>query len=107
MQTAMGIDPTRVDTTQQFPLGYEIGDPRSGTAPANVIRYLKAGSAISAGNTVIVDVTSSIEPGVVIPSSALNQVIAGIAETAIPNGSFGWVTVKGRVGAATKTASTM
>ncbi len=105
----LGINPTQVDTVATLPLGTEADDPRGGQFNTGKrIRYVKASSAVSAGNALIVDTGDSTgtEPSVVIPSSAVGQIICGIAETAIAAGSFGWVTIKGRVASALKTAST-
>jgi hypothetical protein len=103
----LGIDPTRVDTVRQFPLGTEAKDPRTNDFPQKVLKYVKAGSALSTGNSLVVSLADAEEPYVLVPSSALNQVIAGITEIAIASGSFGWVTVRGRVASALKTASTV
>lgn len=102
-----GIDPTRVDSSKQYPLGTEAEDPRQTDFPQNMIKYVKAGSAISAGNALVVSLADADEPYTLVPASALNQVIAGIAPTAIASGSFGWVTIRGRVASALKTASTV
>lgn len=105
-----GINPTQVDTVATFPLGLEADDPRGGQfRTGNRIKYVKASSAVSAGNAVVIDTGDSTgtEPAVVVPASALNQVVTGIAETAIASGSFGWVTIRGRVASALKTASTL
>jgi hypothetical protein len=103
----LGVNPTQTDTVRQFPLGTRAADPRTTDFPQGELKYVKAGSAISAGNAVVVSLADADEPYAVVPSSALNQVIAGIAVTAIASGSFGWVTVRGRVASALKTASTV
>jgi hypothetical protein len=102
-----GCDPTRVDTVAAFALGTETKDPRAVDFPQNKLRYVKAGSALSAGNTLTVSLADALEPFTLVPASALNQVVAGVAVTAIASGSFGWVTFKGRVASALKTASTV
>src|SRR5262245_48806360 len=91
-----GIDPIRVDTVAQFALGTEVDDPRK-DFPTNRLRYIKAGSAISAGNALTVALTDADEPQTLIPASAVNLAVVAIARTAIGNGAFGWVTVRGRV----------
>lgn len=101
----LGVNPTETHTTAQFTLGTEAKDPRTRDFPLNEIKYIKAGSAISAGNALIVSLTDADEPFTLVPSSALNQVVAGVAPVAIASGSFGWVTVRGRVASALKTAS--
>lgn len=104
-QPLLGVDPTRADTVAAFALGTETDHPGAVDFPQNRLRYVKAGSAISAGNAVIASLTDADEPFTVVPSSAVSQVIKGIAVTAIASGSFGWVTIKGRVASALKTAS--
>ncbi len=101
----LGVDPTRVDTVQAFPLGSRARDPRTVDFPNNELVYVKAISAISTGNALIVDVTSALEPYGLIPSSAVSQVVAGIAHVALPVNNFGWVTVKGRHPAAFKSTN--
>jgi hypothetical protein len=100
-----GVSPTQTDTVAQFTLGTESQDPRARDFPLNEIKYVKAGSAISAGNCLVVSLADADEPFTLVPASALNQVIAGIAPVAIASGAFGWVTVRGRVASALKTAS--
>lgn len=101
--SAAGIDPTRVDAVAQYPLGYEIGDPRSGSPfQGNTIKYVKATAAITLADAVKLDVAAPAADrhGSVIPTAAaLGQTVEGIAHVAIANGSFGWITVKGRVNA--------
>jgi len=94
-----GIDPTRVDTTVQFTLGVEADDPRQ-TFPGNRIRYVKANaSGVTLGVAVRLDTAATDEPGSVIPTTntAVGGIVHGIAHVAIPNGSFGWITVHGKV----------
>lgn len=101
-----GIALTTVDTTQTFPLGTEVDDPRGGEHSfGKRFRYVKAGSAISAGNTCVVSLADANEPNTLVPCSALNQIIVGIAEVAIASASFGWVQVKGRAASATKSTA--
>jgi hypothetical protein len=102
-----GVTPTQTDTVAQFTLGTETQDPRARDFPQNELRYIKAGSALSAGNSLVVSLADADEPFTLVPASALNQVIAGIAVTAIACGSFGWVTIRCRVASALKTASTV
>lgn len=93
----IGANLTLTETTQSFPLGMEIEDPRGGNQKsANRFRYIKAGSAISAGNALVVSLADADEPNTLVPCSAVNQVIIAIAEVAIASASFGWVQVKGR-----------
>lgn len=103
--TRTGYNMTQVDTTAQHPLGLEIEDPRSQDDSNNRFRYVKAGSAISAGNGLIVALADADEPFTLVPCSALNQVIVAVAEVAIASGSFGWVQIKGRHAAVTKSTA--
>lgn len=91
-----GASITTVDTTQSFPLGLEIEDPRGASNAGKRFRYIKAGSAISAGNALVVSLADADEPNTLVPCSAANQVTVAIAEVAIASASFGWVQVKGR-----------
>lgn len=101
-----GVDPLRVDTVAAFALGTEVKDPRAVDFPLNQIRYIKAGSAIALGDALKVKADEAQEPNVLIPTSAVSQIVVGVAHTAIPSGSFGWVTVGGRVPAAKVAAAT-
>lgn len=99
--SGLGIDPTRVDTTKQYSLGYEVGDPRSQDFPGNTIRYVLATADIAAGDSVQLDVTDNTnEPWAVKPVDAVKQPVVGIAHVAIGNTKFGWITTKGRVASA-------
>ena len=101
-----GVDPTRVDTVRAFAIGTECIDPRTNDFQGNTIRYVKAGSAIALGDALKVKSDETEEPNVLIPTSAIQQPVVGIAHVAIASGSFGWVTVKGRVASAKAAAST-
>jgi len=100
-----GIDPTRVDTTAQYALGFEVDDPRTIDFPGNRIRYVKAGAQLVAGTALQKDIavtpgTPSIRGKQMLPCAAttpLTQVVSAIAHVTIASGSFGWVTVKGLV----------
>lgn len=97
---ALGIDPTRVDTVAAFPLGYTARDPRTVDFPSNEIRYVKASAAgVTLGVAVRLDTGAADEPGSVIPTTntAVGGIVHGLAHVAIPNGSFGWITVHGKV----------
>ncbi len=97
-----GVNPTTVDTVPEFALGTEADDPRAGASYAgNRIRYIKAGSNIALGDALIIKTDeATLEPWVQIPTSAVAQVVVGVAHVAIASGSYGWVTVRGRVPAA-------
>jgi hypothetical protein len=101
-----GFRITQTDTVQQHPLGLEIDDPRGGTfSVGKRFRYVKAGSAISAGNVLVVSLADADEPNTLVPCSALNQLCVGVAEVAIASASFGWVQIKGRHSAAVKSTA--
>ena len=95
--STLGANATQTDTVAQFRLGEEIADPRAADFPMNRLRYVKAGSAISAGNALVVSLADADEPNTLVPCSAVNQVCVAIAHSAIASGSFGWVTFKGRL----------
>ncbi len=101
MNITQGINPTQVDTTQLFPLGTEVDDPRAHDYPGNRIRYIKAGSAITIYDALKVSLTHTNEPWGLVPTAAIQEPVVGIAHVAIASGSYGWVTVKGRVPSAT------
>ena len=100
----LGVDPLRVDTVAQYPLGYEIQDPRQ-DFPGNVIRYIKAGEALGAGKALQIDIavtpgTPSIRGKQMLLTAAttpLTQTVSALTHVAIASGSFGWVTVHGIV----------
>ena len=94
---AFGILPTRVDTTAQYPLGMEADDPRATDFPGNRIRYVRADSAVAAGDAVILDVAETDQPGAVTPVSAVDQAVEGIAQVAIAADSYGWICIHGKV----------
>ena len=96
----LGVDVTDVSTTAKFELGTKA--LRNG----NELTYIRAGSAIAVGDCLIVDVTSTSEPFVMIPSSAVNQSVEGIAQIAIPSGQFGWAVTSGNVTGVKVAAST-
>lgn len=105
-QYLQGVSPTTADTVAQFTLGTECRDPRTRDFPNNIIRYVKAGSAIAVGDSLIASTSDADEPNTLTPTSAIQQSIVGIAHVAIGSGSFGWVTTKGRVASAKAAAST-
>jgi len=101
-----GCDPTRVDTVAAFALGTESAHPDSINFAGTKLRYIKAGSAIALGDSLKVDVTSALEPNLLIPTAAIQEPVVAIAHVAIGSGSFGWVTRHGRVASAKVAAST-
>lgn len=96
----MGVDLTDVSTTPKFERG------AIAVLNGNEYVYAQAGSAIAAGDFLVVDVTSASEPFVLIPSSAVNQAIEAIAPVAIASGSYGWVLTRGSTTGAKVEAST-
>lgn len=57
--------------------------------------YQKAGAAISVNQLVKLDASNSPDGLQVIPTAAAGDSCYGVAEVAIPNGSYGWITVRG------------
>jgi hypothetical protein len=105
MTVTQGINPVVVDTVQTFPLGTEVDDPRSQTYPGNKLRYVKAGSTITANDALKVKTDDADEPWTLIPTAAVAEVVVAIAQVTIASGSFGWVITKGRVPTANVGAS--
>lgn len=95
-----GFDATRIDTVAQHPLGMVIEDPRAGQFAGNKIKYVKAvASGVTLGVAVQLDITAtaadrrfSVKPTA---ATDLGSIVHGIAHVAIPNASFGWITVEG------------
>lgn len=102
---AYGIDPLRVTTIQEFPLGMIVEDPRKGIFSGNKIKYVQASNAIVGSeaalgaDSVMVDnaQTDSLKPGRVTPIAGVTDILDGIAHISIPDESFGWITIEGRV----------
>lgn len=97
-----GVNPLQVDASAQFPLGLVIEDPRGGILAANQIKYVKATAAVTLADSVKLDVaaTAAERHASVIPTAAAaGQAVEGIAHVGIANGSFGWITVRGRINA--------
>lgn len=111
-QKILGVDVTRTTTTAEHELGLvvddAVGGANFGTAgltgvvvrPGNVYKYVKANAAVAAGDAVKLVDSSTNEPGLVTPTTALNDVVDGIAHVAIALDSFGFITILGRVTAA-------
>jgi hypothetical protein len=101
----LGIDPTRVDDTAQFPLGTKADDPRATDFPGNKIQYVKAGAALVYGTALQYDIavtagSPSIRGKQVLPCAAttpLTQVVSAICHVAAAINKFCWVTVEGLV----------
>jgi hypothetical protein len=94
----LGVDPLRVDTVQQFPLGLVAEDPRAGDFTDSKVKYVKANGSITAGNAVQIDVSvaAADRDGTVINTSAADQPIEGIALVTLTTGQFGWIQIAGR-----------
>lgn len=95
-----GVDLSATGTTAAHGLGAEAF--QDGT----IYQYVKAGSTIAVGDALILDTSATDEPFVVIPSAAVNQVVAGIAPVAIASASYGWIVIRGKVPSAKVAAST-
>jgi len=95
--TLTGINATQVDTTAQFTPGIECEDPRTVTLMGNTIKYIQATGTITAGDAVQIDVTATAANRrfSVIRTSAVDQVLEGIANASMTANQFGWITVKG------------
>jgi len=106
MPAILGCDPTRVDTVAAFVPGTESDHPDTVNFPGTKLRYVKAATAIALGDSLILKTDEALEPHALIPSSAIQQPIVGIAHVAIASGSFGWITRHGRVASAKAAAST-
>lgn len=96
----LGVDLLDVSATPKFERG------SIALLNGNEYTYAQAGSAIAAGDFLIVDVTSTSEPFVLIPSSAVNQSVEALAPVAIASGSYGWVLTRGNATGAKVAAST-
>lgn len=96
----MGVYLGDTNTTPQFELGSMT------IQNGNVYRYVQASSAVAAGDFVIVNTGSANEPNVVVPASAVNQVIEGVSPIAIPANSYAWILIEGSTTGAKVAAST-
>lgn len=98
-----GINPTRVDTAAEFPLGIIVDDPRDGFE-GNKIKYVTFGGTVTVGQAVTLDVTATLanRHATVIATSAANQAIEGVSlPTTASSGQFGWIAYSGLATAAT------
>ena len=86
----LGIDFTVVDDTQLHPLGMEVQCVDGCTR-----RYIRAGATILAKQFLMVDYAEG--PNDLTPTTALLDVIAGVAEVACADNKFCWVVVEGNV----------
>ncbi len=94
----LGVNPTQVDTTRQFPLGTETKDPRATDLPRNTIRYVRASGTIAANRAVTLAADNTSEPNAVVATSATGQVLEGVSIAAMDSQTsiFGWIIVKGQ-----------
>jgi hypothetical protein len=105
MPATIGINPTQVDTVPEFRVGLEAEDPRKGIYAGNRIRYVQAGTLITANDACKVKTDETNEPWVLIPTAAVAEVVVAIAHVTIAALSYGWVTIRGRVPTANVGAS--
>lgn len=104
METIVGSEVTKVGTTQRFPLGYLAQMPANGPDQtvdygAKTYRYIynDSGATILAGRIVIrKSVTATFNGLMATAGTVFPKIrVLGVAETAIPTGSYGWVVCKG------------
>lgn len=111
----LGIDIFRVDTVAQHELGVIVSDNRGGSgefsfkefidgptqfrrfSPDGEYKYVRATNAVVSGDACKVDVTAADEPAGVTPVTAITDAVDGIAIINIPQNSFGFIQVRGRV----------
>lgn len=87
---------TRISDTQVIGPIEELGVWRFDTG--KVLRYVKAGALIPAGEAVKFDTTVStvaLLGNQVLQASGATDMFAGVAEVTLPNLGFGWVTMYG------------
>lgn len=85
----IGVDVTRVDTVQKFPLGQTIT-----TANGGRYRYIRAGAAIAQYDALKADAAEGAFDWQ--PTAAADEGILGIAQVAIGDNEFGWVLIEGK-----------
>lgn len=117
----LGVDFSRVSTVPENELGIIVDDVRGGAygftrtqidqfsggpvtttyqyTPGNRYKYVQATATIAVGDAVKVDDAAAdvTKPGLVTPTTAVTDIVDGVAHVAIPSLSYGWVTVEGRV----------
>jgi len=120
----LGVDFDVVTTTAKHELGIEAEDVRGGNYglsisqidqfpggpvtttrtyfPGNRYKYVQASATIAIGDAVKIDDAAAdlTKPGLVTPTTAVTDIVDGVAHVAIASGSFGWITIKGRVNSA-------
>lgn len=94
---ATGHNVTRVDTTQEHPLG-----TRHVTKDGFIYEYVRADDAVTANQFVTYDFAAGGSgdaadvPCLVTPVGAVTDAIAGHAAVAIAAGSYGWILISGQ-----------
>jgi hypothetical protein len=92
---ALGVDVDKESSaTQEHPLGLRV-QAEDATYGVREYEYVKAGGAVAATDAVIADVAE--ENLSVIPSSAADQPLRGVAHVAIDDNEFAFIVVKGAV----------
>lgn len=87
----LGVNVADVSTTPKF----RLGDKH--LKDGNIYEYVLAAAAIAAGDVLILETGSTSEPFAVKPSTGVSQTVHALAQNAIDNGSYGWVTIAGNV----------
>src|SRR5262245_30255933 len=111
----LGIDIFDVSTTPKHEPGIIVDDIRGGSgefsfkefidgptqfrrfSPDGEYKYVRATNAITSGDACKVDVTATDEPAGVTPVTAITDAVDGIAIINIPQNSYGFIQVRGRV----------
>src|SRR4030095_3852564 len=111
----LGIDITDVSVTPKAEVGGVYEDVRGGTgsftykevidgntftrefSPDGEYKYVRAASAVAIGDAVRIDTGQTDEPAAVVPVSAADQPVEGIAIVSLASGSYGFIQVRGRV----------
>ena len=98
--TGAGISTTTVTTTQQAPLGFVLTVP-NGNHGAQEWVYVKAsGSALAIGDMCNRDMANLTLLYAVEPTASGtafgNMAVVGVAQHAVPDGSFGFILAKGK-----------
>ena len=83
------------DTYATLPAGLSVGDQREEGGKIYVLT--QADDAVTAGQAVKLDAAADATGGKVTPTAAAGDSGYGIAETAIADESYGWVTIAGVV----------
>ena len=105
--TAAGISPTTVTTTQQAPLGFVLTVPDGDNGLVEYMYcYNDSGSEIGA-NLAVIRKAATVQGHIAIAATGAQvETVLGITQTAIANGSYGFVARKGIVTATCDAAVT-